>query len=86
MQQSQTWRQCEILRLYLKEFSIARVEIVCKNFVIVVSRCDSVSIAIRLQVGREEFDSRRGLGIFLFASSSRPALGSTQPPVQRIGG
>jgi hypothetical protein len=28
------------------------------------------------------FVSRQGLGIFLFTTSSRPALGPTQPPIQ----
>jgi hypothetical protein len=32
------------------------------------------------------FESRQGLGIFLFASASRPALGPTQPPIQWISG
>jgi hypothetical protein len=30
------------------------------------------------------FDSRRGLGIFLFNTASRTALGLTQPPIQWI--
>jgi hypothetical protein len=28
------------------------------------------------------FESRQGLGIFLFTIASRPALGPTQPPIQ----
>jgi hypothetical protein len=28
------------------------------------------------------FESRQGLGIFLFTTVSRPALESTQPPIQ----
>jgi hypothetical protein len=28
------------------------------------------------------FDSRQGLGIFLFTTASRPVLGPTQPPIQ----
>jgi len=32
-----------------------------------------------LRTGRSGFDSRRGLGIFLFTTASRTALGPTQP-------
>jgi hypothetical protein len=32
------------------------------------------------------FDSRLGLGIFLFTTPSRTTLGSTQPPIQRVIG
>jgi hypothetical protein len=37
-------------------------------------------------IGVLGFDSRRGLGIFLFTTASRPALGSTQPPIQWVRG
>jgi hypothetical protein len=30
------------------------------------------------------FDSRRGLGIFLFTTASRTAVGPTQPPIQWV--
>jgi hypothetical protein len=32
------------------------------------------------------FDSQRGLGIFLFTTASRTALGPTQPPIQGVPG
>jgi hypothetical protein len=37
-------------------------------------------------IGVLGFDSRRGLGIFLFTTLSRTALGITQPPIQWIPG
>jgi hypothetical protein len=32
------------------------------------------------------FESQQGLGIFLFTTMSRPAVGPTQPPIQWIPG
>jgi hypothetical protein len=37
-------------------------------------------------IGVLGFDSRRGLGIFLFTAVFRMALGLTQPPIQRVPG
>jgi hypothetical protein len=39
-----------------------------------------------LTIGVLWFDSRRGLGIFLFTTSSRTALVPTQPPIQWVPG
>jgi hypothetical protein len=36
------------------------------------------------KIGVLGFDFRRGLGIFLFITMSRPALGPTQPPIQWV--
>jgi hypothetical protein len=38
------------------------------------------------RAGWSGFDSPRGLGIFLFTTASRPALGPTQPPIQWVSG
>jgi hypothetical protein len=37
-------------------------------------------------IGVLVFDFRRGLGIFLFTTASRTALGPTQPPIQYVPG
>jgi len=37
-------------------------------------------------IGVLGFDCRRGLGIFLFTTASRTALGPSQPPVQWVSG
>jgi len=37
-------------------------------------------------IGVLEFDSRQGLGIFLFTTPSRTALGPTQSPIQWVNG
>jgi hypothetical protein len=37
-------------------------------------------------IGILGFNSRRGLGIFLFTTASRTILGPTQPPIQWLPG
>jgi len=37
-----------------------------------------------LRAGRPGFDSRQGLGLFLWDTASRQALGPTQPPIQCV--
>jgi hypothetical protein len=52
------------------------------------SRDSSVGIALGYGVDSRvlEFDSRLGLGIFLFTTASKTALGPTQPPIQCVPG
>jgi hypothetical protein len=57
-----------------------------KNY---VSSDSSVDIAMGYGLDDREilgFDSRRGLGIFLFATASRTSVGPTQPPIQWVLG
>jgi len=43
-----------------------------------------MSIALGYGLYDRGFESRKGLGIFLFTTASRPPLGPTQPPNQWI--
>jgi hypothetical protein len=52
----------------------------CKN------TFSTVRIETLLRAGRAGFGFCRGLGIFLFVTTSRPALGPTQPPIQWVPG
>jgi len=44
------------------------------------------AFSIGLRAGSSVFDSQEGMGIFLFTTASRPALGSTQPRIQNLPG
>jgi hypothetical protein len=48
------------------------------------SHCSLVSIITRLRDRQSGFDSRQELGLFLLSTASRPALGPTQLPIQRV--
>jgi hypothetical protein len=50
--------------------------------------CSPLNLGMQHQdhIGIRGFDSRRGLGGFLFSIASRPALGLTEPPIQWIQG
>jgi hypothetical protein len=51
--------------------------------------CDSslgIELATSWTIGVLEFDSRRELGIFLFTTASKTALGPTQPPIHWLPG
>jgi len=41
-------------------------------------------ISVSIVTGRPGFDSRQGQEFFLFATTSRPILGSTQPAIQWV--
>jgi hypothetical protein len=49
-----------------------------------ILRTSSTALGYKLEDRR--FESRQGLGIFLFTTATRPALGPTQPPVQWLPG
>jgi hypothetical protein len=51
-----------------------------------VSWDSSVGIATNYGMDDRIIDSRRGLGIFLFDTVSRPALEPNQPPIQWVLG
>jgi hypothetical protein len=48
--------------------------------------CKVKALGYGWAIGVLGFDSRRGLGTFLFTTASRTALGLTQPPIQWIAG
>jgi hypothetical protein len=45
-----------------------------------------IKIIYNERIGVLGFNSRRGLGIFLFSTASRTALGPTQSPIQWLPG
>jgi hypothetical protein len=49
-----------------------------------MNRDSSVGIALGYGLDDWGFDFRQELGIFLFTTASRPALGLTQPPIQWV--
>jgi hypothetical protein len=51
-----------------------------------MKRDSSVGIALGYGLDDLGFDCRRGLGIYLFTTASRTALGTTQPPIRWVPG
>jgi hypothetical protein len=47
---------------------------------------EDLDIALGYGLDDRGFESREGLGIFLFTTASRLALGTTQPPIQWVPG
>jgi hypothetical protein len=52
----------------------------------IFSSVSQIMVHYRLRAGRSGFDSRLGLGIFLFTTASRTALRPTQHPIQWVRG
>jgi len=57
------------------------MELVCSKI-----RTGNKDCTTRLQAGLLGFDSRKGQGIVLVTTASRPALRTTQPPIQWLPG
>jgi hypothetical protein len=78
--------QVTTFNLVLSQRQISRRKDISKFFSVIKSRDSSVGIA--LGYGLDDRGSRvrlpAGLGIFLFTTASRTALGPTQPPIQWV--
>jgi hypothetical protein len=72
----------------LTPFLDKKFELITKNLTKICllhwTRGSSVNIVTELRTGRSGLDPRQWHGIFLFATASRPALGSTQLPIQWV--
>jgi hypothetical protein len=77
-----------MFRLAWFECFMYLVSFFCCYVVAYKSRDSSVGIALGygLDDRCSTLDFRRGLGIFLFTTASRTALGPTQPPIQWVLG
>jgi hypothetical protein len=54
--------------------------------VLMYLNCSTNFVLLGWAIGVLRFDSRRGLGIFLFTTASKTVLASTQPPIQWVPG
>jgi hypothetical protein len=82
---------CNLDYLFGHETYLLQIQISCKAVYIAYSQkvfflvfCKIFTISER--IGVLGFDSQLGLGIFLFTTTSRMALGSTHPPLQWVQG
>jgi hypothetical protein len=74
-----------LLSKILCSFIAAYIRIQCKVHLHLLDLSEENYIS-RLKTCKLRLDSRRGLGIFLFTTASRMALGPTQPPIQWLPG
>jgi hypothetical protein len=81
---------CEITRRNIPEDSPRHVNVNQHSEGIFYKYCRGSSGSLVSDYGlddrRSRFDPRQGQRIFLLAPASRPALGSTQPPIQWVPG
>jgi hypothetical protein len=58
----------------------------CKYILFVCITTCKIFLMLGYELEDRGFDYSQGLGIFLYTTASRPALGLTQPPIQWVPG
>jgi hypothetical protein len=77
------YRHKEFHQHVTSQFDVLLSVITSRADVNVINTClVLITLTSTWTIGVLGFDSRRGLGIFLFITASRTALGPTQPPIQ----